>query len=290
MKFTHVKTRAIVKVPATTANLGPGFDCLGVSLALFNEVQVNLRAAVPPFPMAQETGDAFWNHVGMEPKPFGISIRGDVPRSRGLGSSVTVRLGVLLGLNALFGNPLSVQNLFLLCSRLEGHPDNAAPACFGGFTVAWEEGYMKFPVSSKLDFVLLVPEIEMPTAKARIVLPTSIPREQGAISAANSARIVAAFATKNYAALKGAFVDGLHQPYRAPLLPCFCDVVRAAEDAGALGAFLSGSGSTIAAISLGDSAPIAEAMRAVALAHGVGASVKVVKACNEGPRVSVSSS
>jgi len=155
---------------------------------------------------------------------------------------------------------LEREELFLLCSELEGHPDNAAPAEFGGFTVASADGCLAFEVSPDLSFVLLIPDFEVSTPAARKVLPREIPHELAVASAGNAARITAAFASGQYEALRGAFDDSLHQPYRQPLIPFLPDVIRAGEQAGALGGFLSGSGSTIACVTLEHPERVAAAM------------------------------
>ena len=162
------------------------------------------------------------------------------------GSSVTVRLGLLHALNELTGRPLDERQLFQICARLEGHPDNAAPAAFGGFTVAGGPEVARFPVDSSLQFILLIPDFEIATPAARRALPAQIDRLGAARSCANACRITAAFAAQNYALLRGSFEDHLHQPYREKaLIPFLTAVISAGEKAGALGGFLSGSGSTI---------------------------------------------
>ena len=128
-----------IRIPATTANLGPGYDCLGVALQIYNRITISRLAkghAQPESEMVQHAARDFFEKSGADPFAFNWCVEGDVPRSRGLGSSVTVRLGILIGLNELAGQPLSRDELFQICAQLEGHPDNAAPAIFGGFTVA----------------------------------------------------------------------------------------------------------------------------------------------------------
>jgi len=183
-----------------------------------------------------------------------------IPRSRGLGSSATVRLGILHGLNELVGRPLNRLSIFRLGAELEGHPDNAAPSSFGGFTVARGENVQRFDVSARLKFVLLIPTLEIQTSAARKILPPKISRTDAVESAGNACVITAAFASRDYERLRGAFVDQLHQPFRAKLLPLLPRVIAAAENAGALGAFLSGSGSTICAVTLRNPKEIAAAM------------------------------
>ena len=148
----------------------------------------------------------------------------------------------------------------MLCSELEGHPDNAAPAEFGGFTVASMDGCLSFDVSPDLSFVLLIPEFEVETPAARRVLPADLQHELAVSCAGNAARITAAFASGQYEALRGAFEDFLHQPFRQPLIPFLPDVIRAGEEAGAIGGFLSGSGSAICCVTLESPDRVAAAM------------------------------
>ncbi len=261
-----------VEVPASTSNLGPGFDCLGVALRLFNRVTVrrvggdDVPGGLATTKMVRQAVCSFWEQAGVEPFPFSCEIAGDVPMSRGLGSSVTLRLGVLTGLNTLAGRPLSRQELFEVCSSLEGHPDNAAPAQFGGFTVAGggEEGHgvLRFPVSPLLSFVLLVPGFEIRTDEARRLLPEAVSRRAAVASSARACRITAAFAARRYEALRDTFEDdAFHQPHRLPLIPFLPDVLAAGRAAGALGGFLSGSGSTVCCLTLESPDAVADAMR-----------------------------
>jgi homoserine kinase len=250
-----------VRVPASTSNLGPGFDCLGVALRVYNDVVVTRGAKSRVQAGVKEAADLFFQHTRRAPFSFSVSITGNVPRSRGLGSSVTLRLGVLHALNALTGNRLDRLSVFQLCAQLEGHPDNAAPATFGGFTVVRGEMVQRFDVSGLLSFVLLIPDFEIRTSAARRMLPSQIRRAAAVKNCANACAITAAFASGNYRNLRGAFADHLHQPFRKKLIPFLTGVIAAAEKAGALGAFLSGSGSTICAITLQDRDRIATAMK-----------------------------
>ncbi|MBA2241372.1 MAG: homoserine kinase [Chthoniobacterales bacterium] len=253
-----------VRLPASTSNLGPGFDCLGVALRLYNHVTVRRGEKTGGGPMVREAAKAFFTEAHLPPFAFSCETRGDVPVSRGLGSSVTVRLGVLHGLNALSGRPLQRQQIFQLCSELEGHPDNAAPAEFGGFNLVRTGSRQRFAVSAALKFILLVPDFEVSTREARALLPDRISRAGAVESCGNACAIAAAFASAKYENVRGAFRDFLHQPFRTKLVPFFDEVVAAAEDAGALGAFLSGSGSTIAAVTLRDPQKAAAAMLSAA--------------------------
>ncbi len=278
---------AICLVPATTANLGSGFDTLGVALARYNRLRIDLSGHQQAPPMAEEAASLFWASTRIEPRPFGLQIAGDIPPARGLGSSVTIRLAVLMGLNTLFAAPLTRLDLFTLCAQLEGHPDNAAPACFGGFAVSWQEGVLRFPVSSKLHFIILVPDFEMPTAEARAMLPEKIAFAAAVAAVQNSSRITAAFASKSYQELRGAFRDLLHQPYRTSLMPFLQEVIQAGEAAGALGGFLSGSGSSIACLTLSDPEAVCAAMTAALDQHSVRSQTFICNADNNGARVSL---
>jgi len=249
-----------VRAPASTSNLGPGFDCLGVALSLYNKVTLKSGIAGGGNRMVRDAARKFFGLANCTPFDFSCDIRGNVPIGRGLGSSVTVRLGVLHALNEIARTNLSRDELFTLCAELEGHPDNAAPASFGGFTIARGTDVQHFNVSPRLRFILLIPSFEIATVEARRLLPADILRTNAARNAANVAAIAAAFATRDYKELRGCFVDYLHQPFRKKLVPFLDPVITAAERAGALGAFLSGSGSAICALALDDSKKIAAAM------------------------------
>jgi len=269
-----------VRVPASTSNLGPGYDCLGVALGLHNGVTLvrgnTARSSHPR--IVSEAAERFFKQTRRRAFSFSCSVVERIPRCRGLGSSATVRLGVLLGLNRLSGKPLDRLTVFRLCAGLEGHPDNAAPATFGGFTVTRTDGFpavmfrrlpkppllganvQRFDVSPRLYFVLLVPDLEIQTSEARRILPSKISRVAAVENCANACAVTAAFASRDYEKMRGSFSDNLHQPFRAKLIQFLPRVIAAAERAGALGAFLSGSGSTIAAITLKAPEKIASAM------------------------------
>ena len=270
-----------IRVPATTANLGPGYDCLGIALQIYNQVTVERGEQAPSHEMVAAVAEKFFMGADVAPFPFTWKITGDVPRSRGMGSSVTVRLGLLHGLNELAGQPLSADALFQICARLEGHPDNAAPAAFGGFTVAGGAEIARFEVTPELRFILLIPDFEVSTPAARKVLPVQLDRLAAAASCANACRITAAFAAQKYHLLRGAFVDQLHQPFRErELIPFLSKVIAAGESAGALGGFLSGSGSTICCVAQESAEEIGAAM--LAASGNPGARIVVTSADNLG--------
>jgi homoserine kinase len=291
--------KVTVRVPGSTSNLGPGFDCLGVALCLHNSVTLvrdHARRFSHPR-IVSEAAERFFKQARRRPFSFLCHISEQVPRSRGLGSSATVRLGVLLALNRLSGNPLDRAAIFRICAGLEGHPDNAAPATFGGFTVVQSSASVsvprgkrgecrtvqRFDVALPLYFVLLVPDLEINTARARRILPPKVSRIAAVENCGNACAVTAAFASQDYEKLRGTFIDYLHQPFRSKLIAFLPRVIAAAERAGALGAFLSGSGSTIAAVTLRAPKKVATAM-----AHAASAPARTIitHADNHGARVS----
>ena len=267
-----------VRVPASTSNLGPGFDCLGVALRIYNDVTVARRASRQHLHprIVSDAAHRFFKQSRRRAFPFSCSVTENIPRSRGLGSSATIRLGTLLALNRLSGNPLDRFTIFRLCTELEEHPDNAAPETFGGFTIVSgsrgqpnaHPAVQRFAVSPQLHFVLFIPDLEIRTSRARNVLPSKISHIAAVENCANACALTAALVSHDYQKLRGAFADHLHQPFRAKLIPFLPCVIAAAEKAGALGAFLSGSGSTIAAVALNSSKKIAAAMARAAKIPG----------------------
>jgi homoserine kinase len=189
--------------------------------------------------------------------------------------------------------PVTREQLLALLIELEGHPDNAVPSFLGGFAVCAHASadpadgfvYTRLPVKADLSFVTLVPELRLSTEAARGLLPREVPFRQAVQNVQRAARITAAFATGDYAALRGMFVDHLHQPFRQVLIPGFAAILAAAQEAGALGSFPSGSGSCLMAVTLDRAEEISAAMLDAAKKHGLPASVVVLKADNEGVQV-----
>ncbi len=273
------KKTAVVRVPASTSNLGSGFDTLGLAVKLYNQIRVTAVTGkgvdilstigeedrVSARMMMEEAGKAFFERTGRSSFGVEVSLKGNVPVARGLGYSATARLGLVAGLNELSGTVLDRQQLLEMVAGLEGHPDNASPAVFGGFTVSGMVGErvrcLRFRVSPTLKLVALIPRFKINTEKARRLLPESFSRTDTAHSLNRAALITAAFAARDYEALRGLFDDRVHQPYREPLIPQLSRVIRAGEAAGAIGGFLSGSGSAIICLALEGPEAVARAMR-----------------------------
>ena len=282
---------AVVRVPGSTSNIGPGFDCMGIALQLYNHVRVERvepgRGQESEHPMVASAASAFFDLAEVEPFSFNWRADGEVPISRGLGSSVTLRQGILQGLNTLSGDPLDRDQLFKLGTRLEGHPDNASAGVYGGFTCTNPLGTcLHHRVDERLKFLLLIPEREILTEASRGVLPQTLAHGDAVSSLGNACVITAAFASQNYEALRGSFGDHLHQPFREKNNPGLKEVIAAGESAGALGGFLSGSGSTIACLALAEGAALQAIGAAMQRAYQVIGSSRLIfsEADNTGAR------
>ncbi len=295
------KPSVTVRVPATTANLGPGFDTLGVALRLHNQISIRetdepavervdaMRGHAGALTMTREAMDAFFRRSKVKPHGAQIEVKGDVPATGGLGSSVTVRLGIVFALNELNGRPLSDTGILEVATELEHHPDNAAPALFGGFIVSGIiDGtirYRRFNVPPSLKFVVCIPDFAVSTEKARALLPKQIPLSDAIANMKRVALITSIFATGDYSLLRGLFEDKLHQPYRKKLIPMLDDVIGAGVEAGALAGWLSGSGSSIMCLTEQKDKAVAEAMAEVFSRQRIACETHVLTADNDGTRV-----
>jgi homoserine kinase len=274
-----------VQIPASTTNLGPGFDCLGIALQLWNRIKIEIDQSESPAPaMVSQAADLFFSRTNQKQFPIRCSIEGHVPQARGLGSSITIRLGILMALDRITKSGLSKQEICALCAELEGHPDNAAAALFGGFTIVTKTPLRvaRFSVDPSLKFILFIPNFEVKTSDARTVVPASFSRQDVVENLGNASLIAASLASGEYGHLRGAFTDRLHQPFREKFVPFLSRLLRAAADAGALGGFLSGSGSTVACLALSDGQEVASALEAVAPEEH--AKILIVSADNVGAR------
>jgi len=279
--------RVHVRVPATSANLGPGFDALGLALALHNEIVAEEADGVTvkidgegADRLARDGANVVARGVRLAYEAAGRGFKGcalqcvnRIPTARGLGSSAAAWVGGLVAGNALLGSPLSREALLALAARAEGHPDNVAAAVFGGLTVscATADGVtaVTLPVTGSLAWVVLVPEVTSGTAEARALLPRSIPREDAVFNVQRVALLLAGLQTALPAALTVALEDRLHQPYRLKLFPWMPEIAAAARAAGALGCVLSGAGPSLLAVVAGDGTSVARAMEEAARRAGV---------------------
>ena len=269
-------TSVTVRVPATSANLGPCFDSLGLALAITEDVTLALGHQ-------PQTGDGLQRLVldaarsayrlaHVEVPELHASGTSAIPIGRGLGASAAARAAGIVGANALMGGRLSAEQMLVLGAGLEGHADNMAPALFGGLRVVVRDGdgyrHIAAPLAPGLRVVLFVPDFEMPTGESRKLLPLTLSKEDAVHNIGRAALLVAALARGEWDALDLATQDRLHQPARAKIFPAMPDIFAAATAAGALCAYLSGGGSTIAAFAVEHEDGIAAAMKGAATARG----------------------
>ena len=292
-----------VRVPGSTSNCGSGFDTLGLALSVYNEVTLRrgdwsgARAAtasdVAGIDMADDAARLFFVRAGVPEIGFTFHIEGDVPMSRGLGSSVTLRAGIVAGLNELAGARLTRDDLCSLVTQLEGHPDNATPAVIGGFVVARSDphtgelaGIVRKAIGRELCFVVVAPDQELETKKARGILPKELPYFDAIKSVNSAAYVVAVILSGEYHRLRHAVCDFLHEPYRLPLIPGASAAIAAGIGAGALTGWLSGSGSSVLCVTeKPQSARVARAMVAAFAAHRLASRPYLLHADNAGLKV-----
>ena len=254
--------RVTVRVPATTANLGPGFDAFGCALSLytdvtFEETEAGLEITGCP---EEYTGPDNLAHVSYcaalatmseELRGVIIQIEADIPVCRGLGSSAALLVAGAMGANALRGNKLSTQGLLNITNAMEGHPDNLAPAFFGGLTASMVDNGLpvcvNFPLHPDWEFLALVPDFDLPTTVARQALPTEYDRNDAVYNIAHGALVLKALELGDEKLLRNAMQDRIHQPYRKKMIPDYEKIESLVRTTGA--AFcLSGAGPTLLCI------------------------------------------
>jgi homoserine kinase len=271
--------RLTIRTPATSANLGPGFDCLGIALDVWAEVRVEtVRSASRAEGAARlvEQGiNAAFEGVGLAP-PLSIAWDNAIPLARGLGGSASLRAAGLLAGNALLDNLHDAETLLVLGTRLEGFPDNMSPTLFGGLQVSLKVSdrqalHVGAPVPEDLCVVVFVPDFEMPTQEGRRrIARTPFTREDAVANFGRIALLVAAMGAGRYDLLDEATQDRYHQPVRSEIFPGLKPIMAAAKEAGAAASYLSGGGSTVAAFVRGRDGTerVARLMAQAAIANG----------------------
>ena len=255
-------TRVTIRVPATTANLGPGFDAFGCALSLYTDVTFEETEAgleitgcdeefTGPDNLAYVSYCAVMATMCEEVRGIKIHIDAHIPIGRGLGSSAALLVAGAMGANVLHGNKLSTQGLLNITNAMEGHPDNLAPAFFGGLTASMVDNGLpvtvNFPLHPDWEFLALVPDFELPTTKARSVLPEQISRADAVYNIAHGAMVLKALELGNEKLLRNAMQDRLHQKYRKHLISDYDQIEGLVRTTGA--AFcLSGAGPTLLCI------------------------------------------
>jgi homoserine kinase len=293
-----------VRVPASTANLGPAFDCLGLALDLWNETsfevsggEINIeingegQETLPPNDrnLILRAFARVYQEAGKEP-PTGVAVvaKQEIPLSSGLGSSAAACLTGLLAANALLGAPLSRKDILQIGAEIEGHADNLAAALYGDLVLVIQDGN-KFSAQklecAPLIAVVILPQIKLSTRDARKALPAEVPMKDAVSNIARSIQVVEAMRSGDIPALSAAMQDKLHQPYRLPLILGAAEAIEAARQAGAAAA-LSGAGpSVIAFIEVGHEKAVTEAMRAPFAEKGVKTRQYLLKSSEKGAQV-----
>lgn len=256
--------RITVNVPATTANLGPGFDCLGLALDWWNTItvepartfQVILKGdsaglSADETNMVVEHMRIFYQHIGAPMPTLRVTMTNRIPIGKGFGSSAAALVGGLVAGNAIAGTPLTAQELLELANELEGHPDNVSAAIFGGFTISVFDGHRvvcaTIEPSQKWRAVVYIPDHALSTKTARGVVPVQVSRSDAVFNIGRAALVAYAFTTGRAGFLPIATQDRLHQPYRVPLVRGMPEMLDAVCAAGAQGAALSGAGPSLIA-------------------------------------------
>jgi homoserine kinase len=249
-----------VRVPATSANLGPGFDSFGLALGLYDDVVARIGESGVHVDVAGEGADdvprdrrnlvvkamrAAFDRMGGQPRGIELVCANRIPHGRGLGSSAAAIVAGVLAARSLVLGGLDDDEVYALCTEVEGHPDNVAACLYGGLTVAWEGGAARLPVHRSVSPVAFVPTSRSSTAKARRMLPETVPHADASFNAARAALLVEALGRRPDL-LMAATEDRLHQPYRAEAMPRTAALVASLRAAG-VPAVVSGSGPTVLA-------------------------------------------
>ncbi|MBO5738490.1 homoserine kinase [bacterium] len=269
-----------VKVPASSANIGPGFDCIGMALPIYNTItieetvlpgtgiEINVMSDddsidekifhdIPKDEnsLVYKAVEMLYNSIGQEPSELKINIQTGIPIARGLGSSSSIIVGGLLAANKLLGDPADETALLAIATEVEGHPDNVAPAILGGVVLATQEedgslAYSKLEWPDEWDITVCIPDFQLSTEIARSILPKEVSMQDAIFNAKHLAMLIQAVNTNDDKLMKVALKDKLHQPYREKLVPGMREIMDAFKhEDGVLGCVLSGAGPSLLIIS-----------------------------------------
>lgn len=302
--------KVLVKVPATTANLGPGFDALGLALNLWNETEFTLRddgniflsirgegKGILPTNTENAVAEAalqLYDQVGSACPGLQIDCLNRVPLGSGMGSSSAAMLTGMLGANALLGNPMTNEEILRLAIETEGHPDNVAPAMLGGLvaSIVHQDRVISMRLPAKANHgsiraTVVLPDFEFPTQHARAILPKQIDRQDAIYNISRAVLVTEALRTGDLSLLGIAMKDSLHQPYRLPLIPGAIQALEAAKQAGAAAVALSGAGPGLIAFSSQFAPAIGGGMKQAFEAAGLSARIFELETSYEGAEVTI---
>lgn len=293
-----------VTVPATSANLGPGFDCLGLALTLYNEIVLTKSDDRQTAVTLSGEGDDHipldgtnlvlqgmrhvFVHLKLDPGPLHIAQQNGIPVASGLGSSSAALVGGMLAANAWAGGGLSRQDILALATAIEGHPDNVAPALFGGLTLtAMDEDGLHLTCIDVPDLriVIVLPDYDFLTEQARAALPAQVSRADAIFNLSHLGLLIEGLRRGNYDLIRRGMRDRLHQPHRAPLIPGVQAAQAAALAAGAVGVALSGAGPSLLAIAVDETGPTIAAMQREFASAGLASRAWEVGIDRQGSRV-----
>lgn len=297
--------KVTARIPASTTNLGPGFDVLGLALQLYSTVTLEICGSrsevvvsgvdvdkIPSSPehIAFQAVETVYQQCGkVQPKGLRLTIANGIPAIRGLGGSGTAILGGLLTANVLCGKPFSRSDILDIASTIEGHPDNVAASLYGGLVISVQEDKhihtIQLACDPALHVVLAIPEFTLSTQSARNILPKTVDFSDAIYNISRSSLLVACVATGKLDMLSTAMHDKLHQPYRSTLIPGFNDVVEAALSSGALSIALSGAGPTIAAYCLDNMQEVGNSMQNAFKQHEIPSEILILRTDIEGARL-----
>jgi homoserine kinase len=298
-----------IRVPATSANLGPGFDSLGLALDLWNETVITLaieytvqvngegreRLSHGENNLIIQAAQKLAEHVGKHLPPFHVDCTNRIPLSSGLGSSAAAKLTGLLGANVLLGKPLAKDEILNLASEMEGHPDNVAPALLGGLVVSTIENGKVFAHKislganhhALLHLTVVLPDFHISTKQARTILPQKVPVKDAVHNISRAILVAEALRSGDLDLLSKGMTDALHQPYRLPQVPGAEEAMQAAKRAGAPAVALSGAGPSLIAFSSKQDPAIGEAMQQAFQEAGLQARIFQLKMSNHGAEVHI---
>lgn len=285
-----------IRVPATTANLGPGFDVLGMALSLYNYIEMDIvssglaieivgegKGSIPEDTrnIVYQIALKVFDRAGFQHRGLRIKLENNIPAARGLGSSAAALVGGAVAANALSGNRLTEEQLIAIASDMEGHPDNVVPAMAGGITLCCQTEkeivYRKIEPPEGLIGIAVVPSFELSTRAAREALPELVPLKDAVFNLGRLSLMLYGFQSGDMDLVKDTMGDRLHQPYRLPLVPGMDKVFEAALETGAAGVALSGAGPTVLALGHSNNArEIGEAMQRSFSKHGIDSGIKIL--------------
>jgi len=294
-----------LKVPATTANLGPGFDTLGMCLDMYNYISmeeagdgliINVTGdGAKKIPkdssnLAYKAAEMVFQKVNYKPKGLKITMQNNIPMARGLGSSASVIVGGMVAANHVSGCKLNYDQILHMATCMEGHPDNVAPALFGGIVTSAqfdeETVCRKIMPPANLTTVVAIPDYELSTEKARNVLPAEVPLRDAVYNISRVSLLVWALINSDLELMGKAMEDKLHQPYRMHLIPGMNEVAQAAKDMGAYSFALSGAGPALIAFCTSNNAEdIGKVMQRTFMESGIQCAIKNLRPMADGVKI-----